>query len=384
MIDRLLAEKLATTSKSILLLGPRQTGKSTLVRSLAPDMEIDLAREAEFLRFSANPDELEERLAASTAKTVFVDEIQRAPALLNTIQALLDDAKRAHRRLRFFLTGSSARRLKRGQANLLPGRVLSFQLGPLSAIELNGRLNVERAMSLGTLPEPYLAADTNEATKLLESYAGTYLKEEIQAEALSRNIQGFSRFLNFVAPASGQTLDISKLSTKAKVSRTSATRYFELLEDTLLVHRIPSYVETKADVVKHPRFFFFDVGVLNGLLGNFKVSSDRRGSLFEHVVVSQLVSTAMAYDRRLNLSTFRTRGGLEVDFIATLGEVCWAIEAKSAADVDISDTQALIAARAYLPQRTKLVVVTPSSAPRKLKNGVEVMSLSDLLRAMFA
>ncbi|MBC7792959.1 MAG: ATP-binding protein [Clostridia bacterium] len=384
MIGRLLAPALTEATKSVLLLGPRQTGKSTLIRALRPELEINLARESEFLRFAANPDELEERMSAVSATTVFIDEIQRMPALINTVQALLDDAKHENRRLKFYLTGSSAPRLKRGHANLLPGRIFSFQLGPLTTAELGGTLDVERAMELGTLPEPYLASSVSEASKLLDSYAGTYLREEIQTESLSRNILGFSRFLGFVAAHSGQTLDISKLSTKAKVSRTSATRYFELLEDTLIVHRIPPYLDAKTDMVKHPRFYIFDTGVLNGLLGNFKASSDRRGMLFEHVVVSQLLSTAMAFDRRLEVSTFRTRGGLEVDFIAKLENAYWAIEAKSSSDIDGADSRPLIAARDYLPPGTKLVVVGPNVKPRKLKNGVDIMPLSQLLHAIFA
>jgi len=195
MIDRLLGRVIARSPKSVLLLGPRQTGKSTLVLDLRPDMVINLARESEFLTFAANADELEERIRSEAPGTVLIDEVQRLPSLLNTVQALLDEAKRAKKPLKFFLTGSSARKLRRGQANLLPGRVLCYRLGPLTSAEIGPDFSARRAMELGTLPEPYLEPERAAAEKLLASYSGTYLREEIQAEALSRNLEGFSRFL---------------------------------------------------------------------------------------------------------------------------------------------------------------------------------------------
>jgi len=380
MVDRLLAKTLADATKSFLVLGPRQTGKSTLIQSLAPDLEINLARESEFLTFSTNPGELEQRLDASAATTVFIDEVQRLPSLLNTVQALIDDAKRAGEARRFFLTGSSARKLRRGQANLLPGRLLTYSLGPLASVELEGGVDVGRALRFGTLPEPYLERDEHVAAKLLASYAGTYLKEEVQAEALARNLQGFSRFLSVAAASSGQLLDFSKLAQRARVSRTSTMRYFELLEDTLLASRIAPYPDAGgAELVKHPRYFFFDVGVWNGLLANFVASVDRIGSLFEHLVVSQLQATAAAYDAHQEIFTFRTRGGLDVDFIVRAAGVTWAIEAKATSNVTDRDAAGLVAARAYLPGEVRGVIVTPAGPSRRLASGIRVLGLADLL-----
>ena len=185
MIDRSLGRHLSRTTKSILLLGPRQTGKSTLLASLKPDLTINLARETEFLVFAGNPAELEDRARAVRPSTIFIDEVQRLPALLNTVQAMLDDAKLERGRLRFFLSGSSARKLRRGQANLLPGRVLSYRLGPLTCGEIGAGFDARKAMQVGTLPEPYLEPDRAAAEKLLTSYAGTYLRED----GLSRRSQ---------------------------------------------------------------------------------------------------------------------------------------------------------------------------------------------------
>jgi predicted AAA+ superfamily ATPase len=383
MLTRSIASVLAASSKSILLLGPRQTGKSTLIRGLSPDITVDLARETELLAFATNPGELEERIAAQAPRTVFVDEVQRLPSLLNTVQAVLDEAKAKGRRLKFFLTGSSARKLRRGQANLLPGRVLSYRLGTLSAAEIGPKFDARRAMELGTLPEPYLEPQRATAEKLLSSYAGTYMREEVQAEALSRSLEGFSRFLAIAAECSGQLLDFSKLSRQARISRSSTIRYFEVLEDTLLTNRLPTFPDARdADLVKHPRYFFFDPGVLNGLLGTFRASPDRIGSLFEHLVVNQLFATAAAADENLNLYTFRTRGGLEVDFIARYGQALWAIEAKASAHVTDHDAASLVAAKAYLPKNTRLALVTPSGTPRRLASGVSVLPLAKLLSGL--
>jgi predicted AAA+ superfamily ATPase len=380
MIERLIGRRLQAARKSVLLLGPRQTGKSTLVHGLTPDLTINLARESEFLTFSSNPSALEERIGAARPATVFVDEVQRLPALLNTLQALIDDTKRAGAPLKFFLTGSSARKLRRGQANLLPGRILQYALGPLTARELGAAFDARRALELGTLPEPYLEQERPAAEKLLDSYAGIYLREEIQAEALSRNIEGFSRFLTVAAACSGQSLDLSKLAQRARVSRTSTLRYFEMLEDTLLVYRLTPYPGApKADLVKHPKVYFFDPGVLNGLLGNFSASPDRIGSLFEHLVVSQLHAMAMARDVKIDLHTFRTRGGLEVDFIVTKGDAVWAVEAKTAENIQTRDSDSLEAAKVYLPRRTRRIIAVPSGAPRRLANGVEILSLARLV-----
>lgn len=236
-IHRLLSSEIRESPKSILLLGPRQTGKSTLIKALNPDLTINLADESEFLLFTRNPDELKQRLASAPYKTVFIDEVQRLPGLLNTVQSILDNEDNA---IQFYLTGSSARRLRRGRANLLPGRVLNYQLGPLVSAELKYALDTDRALATGSMPGIYTETNPKIRQKTLRTYASTYLKEEIQAEALARNLEGFSRFLYFAAIYSGRFLDLSKLASEAQIPRQSAVRYFEILEDTLIVNRCTS------------------------------------------------------------------------------------------------------------------------------------------------
>lgn len=379
-VERLLTGKLQAGAKSVLLLGPRQTGKSTLLLGLQPELVINLARENEFLAYSSDPDLFSERIEGSGARLILVDEIQRIPALLNTIQALLDES-RGRRPLRFLLSGSSARKLRRGHANLLPGRVFTYRLGGFCARELGYEVDTARALGHGFLPEPYLESDLATREKLLESYSATYLKEEIQAEALSRNIQGFARFLMAMASASGQVVDFSKLASKAKVSRTSCIRFVELLEDTLIAERIFPFEEAeRADVIRHPKLYFFDAGVLNGLLGNFGASADRRGMLFEHLVFSQLRDSAMARDLPLEIRFFRTRHGLEVDFIVQFGREVWAIETQ-AGNATERDLGGLRAFHDYYPKARHRILVTPKEKARK-KDGILICDWITLLREM--
>jgi len=365
MITRLLTEQIRRSPKSALVLGPRQTGKSTLFHSLVPDLVIDLADETTFLEFSSNPSELASRLARSAARTVLIDEVQRAPGLLNTVQAVLDESKRQKASLRFWLTGSSARKLRRGQANLLPGRLLTYRLGPLAAAELDYRVDTTLALQVGTLPEPYLEHALPDKHKLLRSYAGSYLREEIQAEALSRNIESFSRFLDVAAQWAGLALDFSKLANRAKIARRSAMRYFEVLEDTLVARRVSALADRPdLDLVKHPKFYFFDPGVWNGLLGNFVASADRVGLLFEHLWASQVWSSAAARDIDVRIQTLRTRGGLEVDFVVDIAEQRWLIEAKATPHPNASDVAALVRAARLFPRRTKAILVHTGTLER--------------------
>ncbi len=342
MLTRGLEPVLRRGHKSVLLLGPRQTGKSTLAGRLAPDLTIDLAHEATYLEFARNPHELEERLAALRTPpplVILVDEVQRLPSLLNTIQTLLD---RPRNKVRFVLTGSSARKLRRGNANLLPGRIHTYQLGPLVASELDYAIDTQAALGEGTLPGVYLDDDRDAARKTLRSYAATYLKEEVQAEALTRNLEGFARFLHVAGAWSGTFLDVAKMSAAAQVPRQTTVRYFEILEDCLIAQRCEPFARsTRPRLVQHPRYFFFDVGVLNGLLGNFQASADRIGSLFEHLVYSQIVHSAAAADRDVRVSTFRTEHGAEVDFVVELDGVVHAIEVKASRTIAAADTRGL-------------------------------------------
>ncbi len=381
VFSRKLQAVLASERRGVLLLGPRQTGKTTLIRSLAPDLEINLAKESTFLEFQADPEALENVVRARKPKSVFIDEVQRVPSILNTIQALVDQTPHP----RFLLSGSSARTLKRGQANLLPGRILVRHLGPLSFLETGGAVSVADALAYGTLPG-IATSDPGEKKELLRSYSGTYLKEEIQAESLARDLPGFSRFLRTVGSRFGEFVDYSKYAAEAQIKRHSCARYFDILEDTLIIERLDSFsASSRKRLIQHPRFYFFDNGVLNGLLGEFGVSGDRVGRLFENLVYSQLRATAFALKREIRLSTFRTDLGAEVDFILEdldEGRV-FAIEAKASRNVGASDLRGFESFKDVCRRKFVSLVVT-SGGLEKVVRGVRVAPIDRALDAIFA
>jgi len=376
MISRLISAKLIESPKSVLLLGPRQVGKSTLIQSLRPDLAINLNDDKTFLDFKSNPSELAERISASNPVTIFIDEIQRHPSLLNTIQTIIDADKK--RTLRFYITGSSARKLKRGQANLLPGRIFSYQLAPLCAAELDYNLDVLRALKYGALPEPYLLKNENHVEKLLSTYSAIYLREEIQAEALTRNLEGFSRFIVAAAENSGHILDFSKIAKQAKIERKLCSRFYEILEDTLIANQVSVFEKANADIKKRPKYYFFDTGVLNGLLENYTVSNDRKGFIFEHLVYNQLINSAKARDKNIKIHYFRTRAGYEVDFIVELEKKIYAIEAKTG-PVNKDAVANLERFNSLFKGVHQFFIVCPNSELRKVSSTI-ICGLNDLLK----
>ena len=375
MIERTVRPLLIQSKRSVLLIGPRQTGKSTLIRSLRPELAINFAHEPTYLQFTRNPLELEERLKAGTFKSVLIDEVQRLPSLLNTIQSLLDEKTVP---VKFYLTGSSARKLMRGKANLLPGRIHVYSLHPLTCLEIGRKMDLMTALSTGTLPGIWTETDEKEKTKTLGSYAATYLKEEIQAEALTRNIEGFSRFIFVTAALAGKFLDLAKLASEAQIPRQSAGRYFEILEDTGIVRRCDSFGKTTwRRLVRSPRFFFFDTGVLNGLLENFSVSQDRIGMLFEHFIFNQLLDHASSLGKPMRISSYRTEHGAEVDFIVEQGNKVTALEVKASKNVGRSDLRGLKSFSDYYKKKHNSLIVYLGSTV-KMVEGIRVLPWAKL------
>lgn len=370
MINRALRPTLVAARRSHLLLGPRQTGKSTLIRSLSPQLEINLADEETYVDFLRDPGLLKRRIRG--ASTVFIDEIQRIPSLLNTVQYILDQ----ERPPRFLLTGSSARKLKRGESNLLPGRIFTYQLGPLSCSELGEDFDWRRALRKGLLPGIYLEDDAATWRKLLRSYAATYLKEEIQAEALTRNMEGFSRFFDVVVSRSGDFVDFTKFASLASIQRMSARRYFDVLVDTLVVREIEPFAKShRTRLIQHPRFYLFDVGVLNGALSNFEASGDRMGNLFEHLVVQLLWSEFQGRDEEVRLSVYRTEAGAEVDLILERKGAVFAIELKASRRVGKGDLRGLKSFATFFGKRHTPLVVYLGDQPARME-GVEILPVA--------
>jgi predicted AAA+ superfamily ATPase len=299
MITRTLHSVFSRFERSILLLGPRQVGKRTLIRLFKPDLEINLNDLMVFAKIQREPSlvksqvlALKARTASAQLITIFIDETQKLPQLLDEIQLLIDEDKfqaltqNVPLRLRFLISGSSARKLKRGNANLLPGRILVLEMSGLSLLEVldslllgeKSGMTSRRAQEIainqwiqgGFLPEHFVNSDLQYQREALDAYVSTYLKEEILAEALTRNIQGFTQFLAAFAQNNGLLLDVSKPASKSKLSRSTAARFVEVLEDTLLVFKVRPYQLPMSDGeligVQHARYFFFDPGVHQAML----------------------------------------------------------------------------------------------------------------------
>ncbi len=377
MVKRFLKDAIESHSRSILLLGPRQTGKSTLLKQLTPNLEINLADERVFLDYSSDPDRLRAKLESTfQGGSVFIDEVQRLPSLMNTVQVFIDQDKDKYR---FLLSGSSARKLRRGHANLLPGRVISYFIGGLHLLEFGTDLPMKDLLAYGCLPGIMTEPLPRIKRSLLSSYAATYLKEEIQAEALTKNIEAFSRFLFVAAAANGSFLDYQKLASVAGITQKTTSRFFDVLEDTLIVRRLYAYSESEIRrLVRHPKFYFFDNGVLNGLLNNFTPSLDRIGMLFETLVFNQVADLLSSLGVVARFSTFRTEKGAEIDFLLETESQAYAIEVKASRNVGLSDLRTLKAFYSEHPQFQPIVIFMGEDALRK--NGVSIYPLEKALR----
>ncbi|MBI4352773.1 MAG: ATP-binding protein [Candidatus Omnitrophica bacterium] len=303
-------------------------GKTTLIRSLKPRLFLDLMDETLYLAYTKDPGRFKREITALEGPALIaVDEIQRVPVLLNMIQAILDEGGK----YRFVLSGSSARKLKRGHANLLPGRVLIEHLDPLCFWELGTKFDLEKSIQLGSLPGIYLE-DRRTAVDVLSSYSQIYLREEIHAEALTRNLGSYARFLDMAAQASGQWINYTKMASDSEIPKETLRRFYSLLEDTLLVHRVPAFrpKDSARRVSQRERFIFFDLGVRNALLGIHQnpLSPMEKGPLFEQWVFLQMAAFIHAEKKQWHLSSFRTDTGTEVDWVLDTGNRCIAIECK--------------------------------------------------------
>ncbi len=378
--ERLIASRLRADRHSVLLLGPRQVGKSTLLRSLAPDFTLNLASLATFREYVARPERLEAELGAAppTTRTVFIDEVQRIPELLDGVQAIADAQPR---RFRFLLSGSSARKLRRGHANLLPGRVVLQYLHPLLARELQSDFDLDRVLAHGTLPGIYADRDPESRSNTLRSYVDAYLREEIQAEALVRDIGGYSRLLDLAAACSGRVVNLNALSRDAAVSYETARRYLDVLEDTLILFRIPAWRGSdRASLVAHPKMLLFDLGVRNAILRRplDRPLEDERGLLLEHLVGLELRRREGTIWPEARVQHFRTRRGAEVDFVVSVGREHWAIEVKASRHVETRELKGFDAVAEHVPKVTRRIVVFLGARPQRMGD-IEILPLENFL-----
>lgn len=313
--------------ESVFLFGARQTGKTTLLKKQFPNaIYFDLLQTDVLNRFRQRPALLRESLEQANEGTlVIIDEIQQIPELLNEIHWLI-----TNKQIRFILCGSSARKLKRQGVNTLGGRAVPQYLFPFVSCEIPD-FNIDRAVNNGMIPRHYMKENP---TSLLKAYVGVYLREEIQAESLVRNLTGFSRFLEIAAMTDGEIVNYLNIASDCGVSANTVKEYFQILEDTLVGYMIPAFTKkAKRKVVQSPRFYLFDVGVTNYLLGrtNLRRGTTDYGHAFEHIVIQELVAYLNYTDNPNKLSYWRTYTQVEVDVI--LGDAKVAIEIKSVEEV---------------------------------------------------
>jgi predicted AAA+ superfamily ATPase len=333
-IERILNLPPLLDKKSHFLFGPRQTGKTSLIHHTMKDVRVyDLLDTSIFLALSRDPGRIAQELTPQD-RLIVIDEIQRLPELLNEVHRLIEG-----RRIRFLMTGSSARKIRRGGINLLGGRARTKHLHPLTRRELGERFDLTRALQRGLLPSIYFSDDPSAD---LESYTGLYLQQEIVAEGAIRNIPAFSRFLRIAALCNGTIVNFTKVSNDAQVARTTVYEYFEILKDTLILHELPAWRKSKKrKPLASSKYYFFDVGVAATLQGRaLRPGTPEYGEGFETYLFHELMCYR-DYIWREPLSYWRSSSGFEVDFI--IGDHT-AVEVKAKENIsphDIKTLQAL-------------------------------------------
>lgn len=374
MYNRVLSLSESETD-SLFLFGARQTGKTSLLRERFPDsIYYDLLEFDTMMRFRQRPSLLRDLLVeVPDGSLVIIDEIQQVPELLNEIHLLI-----SRKNIRFILCGSSARKLRRNSVNTLGGRALPTTLYPLVSTEIPD-FNLIRAVNNGMMPAIY---PLDNPRRQIQAYVDIYLKEEIMAEALVRNLMGFSNFLRAAAMTDGEMVNYQNIAQDCGVSAKTVKEYFSILTDTLIGYLIPAYTKTnKRNVVQAPRFYFFDVSIPNFLLNRNDLlpGSTEFGHAFEHFFMQELVAYLGYTNSAEPLSYWRTYTGLEVD--AVIGEARIAIEFKSVTEVRTGHVKNLKHfAREY--PNARLIIVSLDKFNRK-HGQVDCLYAYDFLKLLW-
>lgn len=366
-IERLVDLNALLDKKSHFLLGPRQTGKTFLIRHTLKNVRVyDLLDSEVFLSLSRNPGRIAEELQPQD-RIVVIDEIQRLPELLNEVHRLIET-----RGIRFLLTGSSARKLRRGGINLLGGRARTKYLHPLTYKELNKHYDLIMAIERGLIPSIYFS---DEPRADLQAYAGSYLQQEILAEGATRNIPAFSRFLRVAALCNATLVNFTNVANDAQVARTTVYEYFEILKDTLLLYELPAWRKSKKrKPLASSKYYFFDVGVVAVLQGReFKAGTPEIGEAFETYLMHELKCFS-DYISGEQLSYWRSTSGFEVDFI--IGDHT-ALEIKAKKNLSPNDVKSL---RMLAEERKLKRYICVSMEPRRRKVGnIEILPYKEFL-----
>ncbi|MEA3545586.1 MAG: AAA family ATPase, partial [Thermodesulfobacteriota bacterium] len=354
--------------ETFFLWGPRQTGKSTLLRATYPGaIWIDLLKAEEFRRYLHHPEFLRQELPDNDSGCfVVIDEIQKIPALLDEVHWLHEN-----RNVRFALCGSSARKVKRGHANLLGGRAIRYEMFGFIAAELRPSFDLTRMLNHGYLPRIYLA---NQPQRLLNAYVANYLKEEIAAEGLVRNLPVFSEFLNMAALSDAESVNFSTIARDCGVSSPTIKEYFQILEDTLLGKWLPSFRKRpKRRTVALSKFYFADVGVVNFLAkrGAIEPGSELFGKAFENWCFHELNAYNIYSDAFAQFSYWRLAGGTEVDFI--VNDMAVAIEVKASRNIAAKHLKGLRSLSIDHPEVKMRILVCCEDKARTTEDGILIV-----------
>ena len=329
-------------NESVLLFGARGTGKTSLIRKALQHCQMeflyfDLLKIDTYRAIIGNPKHFYETIlhklktSGQQRLLVVIDEVQKIPELLNEVHHFIEEFPK---QILFMLSGSSARKLKKEGANLLAGRAWSRKLFPLSSLETD--LSLHEVLKYGALPKAYLADNEESKTEYLKSYVDTYLREEILQESVVRQFESFSRFLDLAGQLNSEPVNFSKLAKQLSLNPKTAQNYFQILIDTLIAHELPGWsTSVKKQLLQAPKFYFFDVGILNAINGELgtelKISSFRYGKLFETFLINEMIHWNQYLAANYRFSYWRTSTGKEVDLIISRkpNQPEWAIEIKS-------------------------------------------------------
>lgn len=333
--------------KSLLLLGPRQTGKTTYIREqVRPDMSYSFAKPSVRLRYEQNPILLEKELSTeltqySKPPVIFIDEVQKVPAVMDVAQYFIDN-----KQAQFILTGSSARKLIHGHnINLLPGRVSALTMTPLLSEEIpSSEQNIIDLLLYGSLPGIIAEKDLAMRESDLYSYVTTYLEEEIRAEALVRNIGSFARFLEIAASEAGKQLNYTRMSQDIGVAATTIAHYYQILEDCLITLRIDpiTHSQTKRRLIKSPKYLFFDLGIRRACANEgTRLPQRTLADLFEHFIGNELIWLSQLTSPNIHVKYWRDSAGAEIDYVLDVAHHYVPIEVKWSDKPDEHDARHL-------------------------------------------
>lgn len=364
--------------QSYFLFGPRGTGKSTLVKASHPNaLYINLLLAKTKMHYQADPERLLEVVRAQAPGTVIIiDEIQKVPDLLSIVHVLIEEKQDWF----FILTGSSARKLRRGGVDLLGGRALVKNLHPFMACELGKAFQFKDALQNGMLPLRYGSADPGE---MLEAYVALYLEEEVRAESLVRTIEPFAHFLETLSFSHGSTINLSNIARECAVKRATADSWFSIVKDLLIAYTIPVFKKrAKRVLISQSKFYFFDVGVYRALRPKsiLDAVSEIEGSALEGLVGQHLKAWIDYTKASHTLYFWRTKSGLEVDFVL-YGELgLWAIEVKNSTTIQAKDLRGLKHFCEDYPEAKPILVYRGTE--RLLKNNILCIPCEEFLRGI--